>query len=563
MRNAISGNELLVNSIAGTYVVLLGMDVAENARKGLLGFAIHRTDHTEKEMYWLSGFKTFKETLPRPTPGQLVSTREHPVQSFHWGDYTAKPDHEYTYRVVPLYGTPRGIDAAEERSVEIDVSTERERKGAHSIYFNRGVAGSQAYSRKFGDVMPGSDETLEWLSRGLGEALIRFITRARGKRYGLRAAVYEFNYPPVLEAFRKASESGADVSIVYDCRDAEIRGESVEAIGAAGIEHLMKSRKAGPSYISHNKFIVLIKDGVPSEIWTGSANFTDGGIYGQSNVGHVIRRKDIAERYLDYWNELSGDPGMKDFKLWIEENNPLPAPTSEPIEVVFSPRKSIDALELYAEMMDNARHCVNFTAAFGVNTYLFEVLKNDKDYLRFLILDNAGRQQSMRDKTRVIMKDRENLVAIGSYIGSDSLHRWLRERIGKLNTHVRYIHTKYMLIDALGEDPVVISGSANFSENSVRCNDENMLIIRGDKRVADIYLGEFMRLFHHYYFRNVAKRFLEMYQQAGASGGDGAKGKPDTSKLPYLEPNDAWTAPFFDPGTVKFKERLLYSGKYC
>ncbi len=33
-------------------------------------------------------------------------------------------------------------------------------------------------------------------------------------------------------------------------------------------------------------------------------------------------------------------------------------------------------------------------------------------------------------------------------------------------------------------------------------NDENMLIIRGDQRVADIYLTEFNRLFNHYSFRS-------------------------------------------------------------
>ena len=32
-------------------------------------------------------------------------------------------------------------------------------------------------------------------------------------------------------------------------------------------------------------------------------------------------------------------------------------------------------------------------------------------------------------------------------------------------------------------------------------NDENMLVVRGDDRVADIYLTEFMRLFQHFYFR--------------------------------------------------------------
>jgi hypothetical protein len=36
-----------------------------------------------------------------------------------------------------------------------------------------------------------------------------------------------------------------------------------------------------------------------------------------------------------------------------------------------------------------------------------------------------------------------------------------------------------------------------------------MLVIRNDTRVADIYVGEFMRLYSHYAFREAAKRTLE------------------------------------------------------
>jgi len=78
---------------------------------------------------------------------------------------------------------------------------------------------------------------------------------------------------------------------------------------------------------------------------------------------------------------------------------------------------------------------------------------------------------------------------------------WVKERLSGLNAHVRYVHNKFMLVDPLGDDPIVICGSANFSEASTIRNDENMLVIRGNTRVADIYLGEFMRLYSHFAFR--------------------------------------------------------------
>ena len=68
----------------------------------------------------------------------------------------------------------------------------------------------------------------------------------------------------------------------------------------------------------------------------------------------------------------------------------------------------------------------------------------------------------------------------------------------------RYVHTKFMLIDPLGEHPVVVSGSANFSAASTTNNDENMLVIYGEaaRGIAHVYLTEFMRLFDHFQWRS-------------------------------------------------------------
>lgn len=55
--------------------------------------------------------------------------------------------------------------------------------------------------------------------------------------------------------------------------------------------------------------------------------------------------------------------------------------------------------------------------------------------------------------------------------------------------------------EGLTDDPIVVAGSANFSDASTRRNDENMVVTRGNARVADIYLGEFMRLYTHHAFR--------------------------------------------------------------
>ena len=120
-----------------------------------------------------------------------------------------------------------------------------------------------------------------------------------------------------------------------------------------------------------------------------------------------------------------------------------------------------------------------------------------------------------------------------------------QEELTGVNTHVKYIHTKYMLVDPLSDDPIVITGSANFSDASTKNNDENMLIIRGDTRVADIYLGEFMRLYTHYRFRAFA-------QEAAREG------RPP-QKL-FLATDNSWTKPFYDANSIKRQERLMFAG---
>ena len=157
-------------------------------------------------------------------------------------------------------------------------------------------------------------------------------------------------------------------------------------------------------------------------------------------------------------------------------------------------------------------------------------------------------------------KNRHNQVAVGGYLAGDVLHeylkdRWAAERSNPLSHNVRYTHTKYMLIDPLSDDPLTISGSANFSESSTSGNDENMLVIRGDTRVADVYLGEFMRLFTAFRLRayvNAAPN--ELVPVAGLAK------EHAVAEKKYLKDDASWAAAAYVSGSPAEKERLLFSG---
>jgi hypothetical protein len=108
---------------------------------------------------------------------------------------------------------------------------------------------------------------------------------------------------------------------------------------------------------------------------------------------------------------------------------------------------------------------------------------------------------------------------------------------------VFFIHTKFLLVDALSNDPLVCTGSANFSGASLKSNDENMLLIRGDTRVADIYLTEFDRIFRHFYSRDAANEIAR----------EGRK-----TSFGLLDETDKWTNEYFDAKNAKNHRREIF-----
>ena len=446
--------------------------------------------------------------------------------------------------------------------------------------------------------------------------------------------------------------------------------KAIRKVGFCSLEHALVWQhdtfieRRHSSSIMHNKFIILVKNGIPVEVWTGSTNFTDGGIYGQSNVGHIVRDQSVAKRYLEYWNVLALDPpgkkrtcheseanisgdegpisffsshirsnsfdkcgkGEEPVDEFIERQQPdLEGPiSSASIHVIFSPRKSTKMLQWYADRMGEAKSSVHFTAAFGVSRPIAQVLnrgsfigsadklswkeglrrspriaKRSKDItvkesssvlskestdskdslLRYILLDNKpSKQSSDKSRSSALKKGydyvdyydfkniHENRIAYGASLTNDTKGNvsngkefanndkatdddWnTSECLTGLNTFVDFIHTKYMIIDALTDHPTVITGSANFSAASTNRNDENMLVIYGNTSVADVYFTEFMRLFDHFYSRDKRKE-SEFESNRSSTKSAQAWGE--------IVENESWLHPYFDPSAQLYQERLF------
>ncbi|MES2096779.1 MAG: phospholipase D-like domain-containing protein [Pseudomonadota bacterium] len=556
--------------IAGTRAVFLAIDVEPEARAGLLGFAIGRVA-ANGDCDWLEGSKVFPTVVPHPAPKDKFPTDRHPIQSLIWSDFEALPGKAVKYRVQPMYGSPTAPQLR--AGVEVEARTEDPTQGTHGIYFNRGAIASQAFSEHFQNKPPKdeddpSDPEVVWLARGTLKAALDYIGRAQAGDE-LRVAAYEFTYVPILLALKAAAARGVHVGIVHEAGTetnpktkakvltsaSKTAAKAISKLGLDKQANLTLIDRTKRANIPHNKFIVWISGGKAREVLAGSANFTSSGFIGQTNVVHIVRDEGVAQEYLDYWEQLALDPTSPELAKWTTAHTPpdqLDARTASPgITTFFSPRENDDMLDWYATRIRGAADTVMFTAAFGVNKTLADEFGVPRPFVRFILLEDEPDAKL----NAAMAKDPNVSAAYGSILAdyakgkkafpATSLDEWfLKEELFRKQGFVFFIHTKFLLIDPLGEDPMVFTGSANFSTNSLTENDENMLLIRGDTSVADIYLSEFDRIFRHFQAR-------EKINKTAEQGGSLTDAK-------FLREDESWLDDYVKAGTLRSNRQRLF-----
>jgi phosphatidylserine/phosphatidylglycerophosphate/cardiolipin synthase-like enzyme len=230
--------------------------------------------------------------------------------------------------------------------------------------------------------------------------------------------------------------------------------------------------------------------------------------------------------------DLGGKPGptsrAENLALQKKVAGLLPTPVDFkdiPVGVtpVFSPRAGGKVLDMYVSMVDSALKCSCITLAFGINKLFKDRLLDNTglNHLVFMLLEKRDVKNPKSTSAFVPLRAAHNVYQAWGAFMKDPVYQWARETNAmrlKLNMHVVYVHSKFLLMDPLGKEPTVVTGSANFSKASTNDNDENMLLIKGDRRVADIYFTEFNRLFNHYYFRSVTEALKETGKTIDSSG---------------------------------------------
>jgi phosphatidylserine/phosphatidylglycerophosphate/cardiolipin synthase-like enzyme len=100
-----------------------------------------------------------------------------------------------------------------------------------------------------------------------------------------------------------------------------------------------------------------------------------------------------------------------------------------------------------------------------------------------------------------------------------------------LNAGFAIVHDKIVVIDPFSDRCAVITGSHNLGYKASYDNDENLVIIEGDKKLAVAYATHVLDVYDHFAWRYTVKRL-------GAKGADQMlKSKPDEWLNQYFDAN--------------------------
>ncbi|MEO8855819.1 MAG: phospholipase D-like domain-containing protein [Burkholderiaceae bacterium] len=541
-----ANDDFRVKAYAGTNGVLLAMDLAPARKPGLLGFAIRQRKGTAG-WQWLLNSLTFPGRVHTLAQWAATPSNIAPIQKFRWADYTVEPGTACRYRVQPVYGTSDALVFGE--MLEVVVRTDDGRPKQQRVIFNRAVAASQAFGRRFPemDALLSANKNLaiedwpaaprDWLQHGLLDQVLAFLARAKGRTWALDIAIYEYELKAIFDAVDAARKRGAKVRVLYHAK----AGDEQTTVNESHLKKIPASgkRRRVTSHIFHHKFVLLSKvssTGVrtPQAVLCGSTNFTENGVYRQANVSHMADDKAIAARYLELFEQVWAEPAKVDAtRKWISKNNPIVV--DAPIFAGFSPRTGQGDLDAFVKVLQDARQDLLFATAFALPDRILDAMLGTAhdDVLRYGIQNTASRITGYH-------ADRSAEFAATALL-TNGLEGWVKEGLRGQKGNL-LVHLKVIVANFTSDAPIVISGSHNFSVPASNGNDENYWIVRGDTDLADRYGLEVIRFYEHYRFRYYA-RLLKLKQASP------------------LAVDDRWADAYYKPGNLKELSRLRFAGR--
>jgi len=492
-----------------------------------------------------TGFEN--EKTPAKTNGKPVNFKpstEWPFQRFSWTDHDAETGDTVSYRVIPVIRNAKG-DLEQLEAQASAWSPPRvlgTTKGQFKPFFNRGFVMSQFMARFLKEkklTLPQFKETIKdkddqtirhFLSGDLRLALLKELDTALKTGGQVFAALFELSDDELIAALEKL-KGKANVVLANGSvqkqkgetsEDARRRDENKDArkrLLKKGVDVKVerKDRFISPGALGHNKFLVRTdKKGKPLSVWTGSLNWAPTGLCTQVNNGILIENPDVAAVYLKQWHALREAKSAfpKPFIAANSQPKPIGKDKAGSVRsIVWFTRtsKSVDLAALEAEVR-RAKEGILFLmfmpGAKGVLAAINELSHRPDLYVRGVVSTlPKGLDDESQVDVKLINGEERKQVHLNIIQPQGVKHRFAKfaaevtrsEFLSKVGHAI--IHSKVLVIDPFSKDPVVITGSHNFSGTASTKNDENFIIIKGDRELAEAYAVNIMGAYAHYRWR--------------------------------------------------------------
>jgi len=347
-------------------------------------------------------------------------------------------------------------------------ATKSNSSGTIKCYFNRNVDNTVSSSTANNAV---------YLNGSVADTLIAYINRAKSE---LEIAIYNWdNSSQITNAVNAAAARGVKVRIVYDGSTAN---SGMTALSTTNIKRVASPQ--GSNYtIMHNKFVIIDANSTNPNVpilWTGSTNWTSSQLTTDANNVIIFQDQSIARGYKVEFDEMWGDTSVTSnantavclFGQFKKNNTPH--------EYVIGGKR----VEQYFSPSDNTNSQLLATiGTANTNMYTSNMLITRTDLAQKI----ASQTTSNTLSTKVLLDDST---------GYGTQYYYMQSGVGAANIavdcHSWILHHKYVVIDQsnLASDPLVETGSHNWSTAGDTKNDENIVVVH-DASIANQYYQEF------------------------------------------------------------------------
>lgn len=489
-----------------------------------LGFALYRQEKggsTTVVETWVG----FDDEVEQHKQGEHRPSTEWPVQKTSWTDFTAPPKGLVRYGVVPvLRDGEKGLKLGAKTPNLWTDYVSSEPTGLLAPWFNRGTISAQWLSRAIG-AKPTSAQTLEkaistpgnkirdFLKGALGARLLALLAEARENKVDIYLALYELNDPELVAALC-AMKGTAHVVLGNSTGKSDATAEDTDknagVLKRANVD--VVRRNIAPARYAHNKFVVFCDGaGNPQRAWTGSTNWTRTGLCTQNNNGLEITDRDVAKAYLDHWKVLYKAASTTPKSLATDGDHGLDFSVAKAkTSIWFTPTTKSGDLAQATKLIGDAEYgvvCLMLNP--GNDGLLGPILEKAKDprlYVRGVVNDfPAQGRDSPRDQLNLLTSDGDHQVFKGKQIADvirpaaiDASGDWWGREIKNTGKFMVAVHSKVIVLDPAGKNPVVMTGSHNFSRRASTKNDDNLLIVQGDSQLAFAYAARVVSIYGTY-----------------------------------------------------------------